>query len=47
MFDMGFVMADVGPSLPTVSAGDQRLVFQLLKGHLHLDVSAVASSDCD
>jgi hypothetical protein len=42
IFDMGFFMADVRPSLPTVSAEDQRLVFELLKGHLCLEVSAVA-----
>jgi hypothetical protein len=44
---MGFVMADVRPSLPTVSAGDQRLVLKLLKGHMCLEVSAIAMIDLD
>jgi hypothetical protein len=30
IFDMGFVVADVRPSLPAVSAEDQRPVFELL-----------------
>jgi hypothetical protein len=41
VFDMGFVIADVRPALPTASAGDQRLVFELLKGHLCLEVSEI------
>jgi hypothetical protein len=44
---MGFFMADVRPALPTESAEDQRLVPELLKGHLHLGVSAIAMIDLD
>jgi hypothetical protein len=29
--------------LPTVAAEDQRLVFELLKGHLYLEVSAIVA----
>jgi hypothetical protein len=47
IFDMGFIMADVRPALNAVSAGDQRLVFELLKGHLCLEVSAIAMIDLD
>jgi hypothetical protein len=47
MFDMGFVMVDVRPSLPTASAEDQRLVLKLLKRHLCLEVSAIAMTDLD
>jgi hypothetical protein len=42
IFDMGVFMADVRPSLPTISAEDERLVFELLKRHLCLEVSAIA-----
>jgi hypothetical protein len=45
IFDMGLVMADIRPALPTVSAGDQRSVFELLKRHLCLEVSAIAMID--
>ena len=44
---MGFVMADVRPALSTVSAEDQRLVFELLKRRLCLEVSAIAMTDLD
>ena len=44
---MGFFMADVRPSLPTVSAEDQQLVFELLKRHPCLEVSAIAMNDLD
>jgi hypothetical protein len=47
IFGMGFFMADVRPALPTESAEDQRLVPELLKGHLHLGVSAIAMIDLD
>jgi hypothetical protein len=48
IFDMGFVIADVGPTLPNaVPVGDQRLVFELLKRHLCLEVSAVVMIDLD
>jgi hypothetical protein len=47
IFDMGFVIADVRPPLPSVSAEDQRLVFELLKAHLCLEVSAIAMIDLD
>jgi hypothetical protein len=47
IFDMGFVIADVRPPLPTASAEDQRLVFELLKRHLCLEVSAIAMIDLD
>ena len=47
IFDMGFFMADVRPSLPTVSAEDQQLVFELLKRHPCLEVSAIAMNDLD
>jgi hypothetical protein len=40
-------MADVRPALPTASAGDQRPVFELLNGHLCLEVSAIAMADLD
>jgi hypothetical protein len=41
IFDMGFVIADVRPPLPSASAEDQRLVFELLKVHLCLEVSEI------
>jgi hypothetical protein len=44
---MGFVMADVRPTLPTVSAGDERPFFELLKRHLCFEVSAIAMIDLD
>jgi hypothetical protein len=34
-------MADVRPALPTESAEDQKLLLELLKGHLCLEVSAM------
>jgi hypothetical protein len=40
-------MADVRPASPAVSAEDQRLVFELLKGNLCLEVSAIAMIDLD
>ena len=33
--------------MPTVAAEDYRLVFELLKRHLHLEVSAIAKIDLD
>jgi hypothetical protein len=36
IFDMGFVIADVRPPLPSASAEDQQLVFELLEMHLCL-----------
>jgi hypothetical protein len=47
MFAMGFAIANVRPALPAVSAGDQRLVFELLNIHLCLVVSAIAMIDLD
>jgi hypothetical protein len=51
IFAMGFVIVDVRPSLPSVSvivsAEDQRLMFELLKGDLCLEVSAIATIDLD
>jgi hypothetical protein len=40
-------MADIRSALPTASAEDQRPVFELLKGNLCLEVSAIAMIDLD
>jgi hypothetical protein len=42
IFDKGFVIADVRTPLPSASAEGQRLVFELLKRHLCLEVSSIA-----
>jgi hypothetical protein len=44
---MGFIIADVRPPLPAVAAEYYRLVLELLKRHLNLEVSAIAMIDLD